>query len=421
MAKGNLFLGQARGSVGDVVFYRAGGQQVSRSRNRHPSNPNSTKQSIQRAVSASIQRLYSIGQVLFNHSFQGKRPGMENQMEFAKRNSDILRSLVLSELNAGTADAQCQGRVGAPGLSVAVPFPGALVSNGTYQNNTFEFDSAVKGFKLVGYVGTLTVAQLAQAANLIAGDIYTFGAIGVDVDGKLPLYSVDSSDPYASVYKPVFNYVQLRVKDGLSGDTRVVSDLKIEDLFDQVGGTAEFGYLNLSADISIDDINVEGSDHGCIFCIRSRWDEDLRSTSYLMPGTTEMSYGLTANHLLAAWRDKLGLDEIELVLEGRDFSAPGAASYVSKVLLSGVQGLTEWPTVMDIQKLSSQAPDGFTVNVLGEGIESGILNNGDIDINMTVAADGKSAYYIYTPPVAAGECTIKINGAQYGKILEFTE
>ena len=49
MAKGNLFLGMGRGSVGDVTFYRADGQQLSRARNRKPRNPKTNAQLIQRA------------------------------------------------------------------------------------------------------------------------------------------------------------------------------------------------------------------------------------------------------------------------------------------------------------------------------------------------------------------------------------
>lgn len=71
MSKGNPFLGMARGKVGDVVMYRLNGEQVMRTRNRHPRNPNTNAQIIQRAVMADVQRVYSLGYQLFNHAFQG--------------------------------------------------------------------------------------------------------------------------------------------------------------------------------------------------------------------------------------------------------------------------------------------------------------------------------------------------------------
>jgi hypothetical protein len=50
MAKDNLFLGTARGSVGDIVFSRLDGQQVARVRNRAPRNPQSPAQMVQRII-----------------------------------------------------------------------------------------------------------------------------------------------------------------------------------------------------------------------------------------------------------------------------------------------------------------------------------------------------------------------------------
>ena len=73
MAKGNMLQGMARGKVGDVVFSRLNGQQISRVRNRQPYNPRTNKQLIQRAIMATVMLGYSAGKEIFNHSFQGKR------------------------------------------------------------------------------------------------------------------------------------------------------------------------------------------------------------------------------------------------------------------------------------------------------------------------------------------------------------
>lgn len=321
MAKDNLFLGMARGSVGDVTLYRADGQQLSRARNRHPRNPNSTKQAIQRAISASVARLYSLTRALTDHSFQGLRVGQENQRAFYKRNLSILRALVVTAINDNLADNATDARVSAPGLSVAVPFVGAQMSDGTYDQQLFAYDSSVFGYKLPAPASAEeTVAEYAARLGLVAGDIYTFVAIGVDSNSASPLYSLAISNPYASVYQPTFGYVQLLVKSGLSDDITPITGKTFADLFTQAGGTTDITYLAITADVSIDDINTTGSDHGCITCIRSRWDQDLRSTSFLMAGTSEMSYGLTPAYLLAAWRDKLGIDDVELILEGERFN-----------------------------------------------------------------------------------------------------
>ena len=71
MAKGNLFQGMGRGKVGDVVFSRLNGEQISRVRNRHPKNPRSNSQLFQRAIMATVMQAYSAGKAIFDHSFEG--------------------------------------------------------------------------------------------------------------------------------------------------------------------------------------------------------------------------------------------------------------------------------------------------------------------------------------------------------------
>lgn len=319
MAKGNLFLGTGSGKVGDIVLYRADGEQLSRVRNRHPRNPNSTKQSIQRAVSATVSQLYSIGQELFNHSYEGITKGKETQRKFSKDNMKILRAAVINDINGGFVNAACVGRVCAPGLSFAVPFVGAQVSKGTYDNRLFAYDATVFGFKMPAPGQAETITEYVTRLGLVAGDIYTFGAIGCDSNSDTARFSVEPGNEYASVYMPTFGYTQLMVKSGLAGDA-LASTLKFSDLFVNAGGNADISYLAVTDDVSIDDILTVGSDHGCIFCIRSRWDSDLRSTSFLEAGTSALAYGLTSDHLLAAWRDKAGLNDVELILDGSNFN-----------------------------------------------------------------------------------------------------
>ena len=59
MSKGNLFLGFGRGKVGDVVFYRSNGEQITRSLNRNPKNPRSESQLLQRIIMGTVMQAYS--------------------------------------------------------------------------------------------------------------------------------------------------------------------------------------------------------------------------------------------------------------------------------------------------------------------------------------------------------------------------
>lgn len=91
MATGNLFLGQARGKVGSVVFSKLGAKQITRVHNATPKNPKTDLQTIQRAIAATTMYAYSYLQEVCNHSFEGTAYGASSQQLFLKLNMDRLR------------------------------------------------------------------------------------------------------------------------------------------------------------------------------------------------------------------------------------------------------------------------------------------------------------------------------------------
>lgn len=85
--KGNMFLGYARGSVGDVVFTRSMGQQQGRARNRKPNNPRSGGQMKQRALFANAVKFHTRGvQQLFKFAFEDKRSNESDYNAFMRHN-----------------------------------------------------------------------------------------------------------------------------------------------------------------------------------------------------------------------------------------------------------------------------------------------------------------------------------------------
>ena len=96
MAKDNLFLGMARGSVGDVVFSRLDGVQVSRSRNRHPRNPRTPLQILQRVVMSTVGKAYKFFSPLADHSYEGATGLQGSQRAFVVENVGYLRDKLAS-------------------------------------------------------------------------------------------------------------------------------------------------------------------------------------------------------------------------------------------------------------------------------------------------------------------------------------
>lgn len=98
MAKGNMFLGMSRGSVGDVTFYRGRGQQLARARNRAPRNPKTYAQIVQRMILATASKAYSRMKGITDHSFQNVQYGAQSQSYFLKKAMERIRGFVATEL-----------------------------------------------------------------------------------------------------------------------------------------------------------------------------------------------------------------------------------------------------------------------------------------------------------------------------------
>lgn len=101
MAKGNMLLGHARGKVGDLVFSRQNGQQVTRARAAVVSNPQTTAQMVQRILMNTVAQAYSKMAPIVDHSFEGLKKGQPSMSYFIKTN--------LAKLRQDVANKQAQG------------------------------------------------------------------------------------------------------------------------------------------------------------------------------------------------------------------------------------------------------------------------------------------------------------------------
>lgn len=337
MAKGNMFQGMARGKVGDVVFSRNNGEQISRVRNRHPKNPRTNKQMYQRAVMATVMQAYAAGQEIFNHSFQGKSVGAENQRAFLSKNSKLLRGLLAAEIEANTAALNCNVAVVAPGAITPVPNE-YMISEGTYPQNFFAWNETTHGFITPSVVAEETVAQYAERNGLVAGDIYTI--VAMVISGPTPSFTVRGvTTATTGAYKPesqypcIFAFLRLQVKSNISTET-TVDDATLGDIFEvtmskntltSVLSSGISDVLTLSSVISSTAFPAVAQNLATIGIVRSRLDQDLRSTSFMhvvspVSGrATAGMYGITSSLALAAWQQGTeALGDSDLILEGGD-------------------------------------------------------------------------------------------------------
>lgn len=315
-----------RGSIGDVTFYRADGQQLSRVRNRRPKNPKTEAQLYQRAIMATVVKAYQAGKAIFDHSFQGFSVGAQCQRQFMSLNAKMLRQLVATDINTPIATMSQKARVVAPGVSVPVANP-FIISRGSYQQNLFTYNEPEHQYEMPNAQSGETVAAYATRLNLVAGDIYTFIVFAERSD--IAYQSPNWDDALASLNYCAFGWVRLIVKSGLTNVTDVLESIYQLFNFESSGGdfdTARSPIASLATDepINIENLVAAGATGytktGAIGVIRSRLDQDLRSDSELnvIYGTTaDDMFGITSDYILDEWiNDTTRVGNSELILEG---------------------------------------------------------------------------------------------------------
>lgn len=96
-----MLLGQARGKVGDLVFSRSNGQQVTRARAAVVKNPQTETQMIQRIILNTVAQAYSRMSAITDHSFEGIQAGQPSMSYFMSKNLNSLRSKLAEEIAEG--------------------------------------------------------------------------------------------------------------------------------------------------------------------------------------------------------------------------------------------------------------------------------------------------------------------------------
>lgn len=191
MAKGNLFLGTGRRSVGDVVLYRRNGEQISRVRVRKIGNPKSDGQALQRSYMAAVSKFYSFFKSPLEKSWQGLNRS-QSQSAFLKANANLVRA---------------EGYYVPKGFGLA-PLP-LQVSKGTLQRVGAALEAGGDVILPESFNGTVVGADSSSLGTLSAcfinagysaGDQVTFLTICYDDDlGFMPKWGRVVLDPLSTV------------------------------------------------------------------------------------------------------------------------------------------------------------------------------------------------------------------------------
>lgn len=320
MAKGNLFLGLGRGKVGDVVFYRKNGDQITRVRNRSVRNPNTAGQLYQRAILATVSKAYQAGAAIFDHSFEGVSVGANCQSRFMSLNCKLLLSLVDADITANHGDGACQAAVVARSGSWPAANAYRIAQGSLDVPSGFQIvfaDSTWEGaVQLPSYTQGQTVANWLQVNGLIDDDIITIVTFAV-MDSS---WSANDPVRFTKSLATRFGFVRLRVKTDAVTSQQAIAESEIGEVFDVEGGGADViaqrGFQAGNA-IQIEDIVPGSIGVGSLGIIRSRENSGQRSNSDMYLPNDVCQWGIISKYILEKWNpDFEQFVESPLILEG---------------------------------------------------------------------------------------------------------
>lgn len=320
MAKGNLFLGDGRGSVGDVTFYTKNGEQISRVRRRSIKNPGTSGQLYQRAILSTVVKAYQAGSTIFDHSFEGVATGAASQARFQKVNIDLIRKLVEADVAANASESEHHAAV-VPRGSVW-PVPNVYrVSQGSLVQNFFSGGSGgtAPSVHINAPSAGETVAQWLARNGIIDDDIFTVVGFGLTDDSE---WSATDVTRFRRSYKCMFGYIRLRVKSAAIQSSEEADAIAFSSVFDIESSLPSGVYSKaVDEDITIADV-VDGAGVGAIGVIRSRENQRLRSTCDLVVPSTQpnnqyVQWGIVAKYIPEFWsKEIVELGQSPLILEG---------------------------------------------------------------------------------------------------------
>lgn len=180
MGKNNLLLGTARGKLGDIVFWRTGGEQRFRTRVR-PNNPRSNAQLVQRCVVNTAVKAYTQLIEVCDHAFQNYSGKAKNMERFMRLNIVNMRQIALQNVVSWSPIKWTVQNYGnwVEKKSLDLPVNPIIISEGDLQEVPFHFDTSnVNKAALVGTETTLkfdaTYRDMLEILNVTEGSQITF-------------------------------------------------------------------------------------------------------------------------------------------------------------------------------------------------------------------------------------------------------
>ena len=234
MAKGNMLLGMSRGSVGDVTFYRSGGSQRARARNRKPANPMTVRQQTQRAKFANAVKFHKqVTSNFFRFAYEDKKVNESDYNAFMRHNVG----------NSGFIGAKASKIASWPALGLWEVTNGSLPEiNVSTPQTGYRFDCDLNISATYTTVGALSAALIAHGDTWREGDILTVLMYRATAAATLPTVDTETEHTASSAYiQIVLNSADTTTLESIVGNCGGVEFMMIADEVDgfNISGAGE--------------------------------------------------------------------------------------------------------------------------------------------------------------------------------------
>lgn len=382
MAKGNMFIGNGSGKVGNLVVATRAGEQITRVYQPRVANPKSYQQMLQRAKFANAVKFYKKAvQNFFKFAFEDKKKAESDYNAFMRHN--VMNSALLIKGNVDDAYFPALGRwqMSSGSLPNAFSIEKSDASGFSFHND---------GIKANATIGDISSLLLGQGFH--TGDIVTF----VLITSPVTYLDFDLTNLYDSGLKqPEWLIVQFAVEPK---DTREISQANY--LGSRYGGIGGYeGNSLLVGDNGT--IRWDGNfndEMAATCCIVTRnTGSGVMATNTTLFGNTNFDKMLSdaagtdyENEVLVSWGAREGA-----ILKGSIATRSGAESAIG-LRVNGVRPpLNQEPTVGDVT-YTITSEKGDLKRVAPDNIPAGITRK-----SWKLSDDKKTYTLILTYPDAS--------------------
>ena len=168
MSKGSLFFGNARGKLGETVFYRAGGEQRNRTYIKEVKNPKTIAQMTQRILTLNPISMFKNMKQIIQQSFTERTANQSSYNKFVQENSSAKKFFITKAMLDGNMCVPYGAIISKGAMGVSLEPYLMTYGNGGSTLGLAVFDCAFDAKKLTDFTGLSGTGAIALTSeNLV--------------------------------------------------------------------------------------------------------------------------------------------------------------------------------------------------------------------------------------------------------------